>query len=260
MRTLSPEKTMDIHYINLERRKDRDATFLQLNSHLTGLRRVDAVDGTKLQEEQLIRAGIIAEHLPTYSPGALGCAMSHKSVWEDCARRESGGTVAEDDAIFNLYFARKASAVIQSLPVDWDIILWGWNFNGGLEVGLMEGLGESLMIFNRTKLGTKIHEFRKMEYDVMPLRLCGVFGLIAYSFSPKGARLLLEKCFPLRKELIDVPSIGRILGIPSMSEHMRSSGLDIALNKHYPTLKSYVAIPPLVWTENDKSQSDVNNI
>jgi hypothetical protein len=81
------------------------------------------------------------------------------------------------------------------------------------------------------------------------MRLHGAFGIVAYTVSVKGAQRLLDKCFPLRNEVITIPTLHR---------QMWNCGLDVVLNKIYPTLQAHVSVPPLVWTENDKTTSDIN--
>jgi len=80
------------------------------------------------------------------------------------------------------------------------------------------------------------------------MRLITAFGTVCYSVSPQGAKSLLQRCFPLKNEIVSIPSLDR---------RFLSFGIDSIMNKHYSALKSYVCFPPLVWTENDKSTSDV---
>jgi glycosyl transferase family 25 len=239
---------MEIYYINLKRRADRNAAFLRHNSHLKRLHRVEAVEAGELEIPRLISEGTIAQELPCYSPASLGNALTQKRIWEDCIRNGTGGTVAEDDAVFNLHFEEKSAKVLASFAADWDLILWGWNFDSVMDVDMLEGLRRSTMIFDGEKLGSQIQAFQEMEFESTALRLYGTFGTVAYTASLKGMKLLLEKCFPLRHEQIDIPSLRR---------RMWNAGIDTLLNKHYPEMKAYVAVPPLVWTENDKSTSDI---
>jgi glycosyl transferase, family 25 len=158
-------------------------------------------------------------------------------------------TVAEDDAVFNRHFSGKAAGVLHELPADWDIVLWGWNFDAILHVELIDGLKRSVMRFDHARLEHRIGEFQNTDYRVLPLRLLAAFGIVCYSVSPRGARRLLDRCFPLANELISIPGCRRRLPNTSVAHVM---------NKHYGDLKSYVSFPPLVWTENDKQSSDVN--
>jgi len=241
---------MEICYINLAERADRDAAFLKLNSHLTGLRKIAAVNGRLLQVDELIRDGTTTGPLPSFSAASLANAISHKRIWEHYSQKASGVTVAEDDAIFNLRFEDTASSVLAKLDPDWDLMFWGWNFDSHVDVEIIPGLKRCIFVFDPAMLGTKIEEFRKIDCETVALRLFGAHGTVAYSASPKGLKLLLQHCFPLRHELILMSSINKPKAIWNCS-------LDVTMSKYFPILKAYVCVPPLVWTENDKSVSDV---
>ena len=73
-----------IHLINLDRSTERLHRFQERNFHLPKIVRVPAVDGSALDREELIRAGVINRDLP-YAAGTLGCAMSHLSLWKMAA-------------------------------------------------------------------------------------------------------------------------------------------------------------------------------
>ena len=240
---------MEVLYLNLERRKERDEQFRRLNAAIADFRRWNAVDGGRLRTEDLLRERVIAEPLRAYTPGALGCAMSHRSVWEHSVATTAVQTVAEDDAVFNRHFAAKAANVLAALPPDWDVVLWGWNFDAVLHAQVLEGMKQSVMRFDRRRLGSRLSEFQERQYDVLPLRLIAAFGTVCYSVSPKGAQRLIERCFPLKNEKI---------AVPGMRWSLPNAGIDVVMNKHYGTLKSYVSFPPLVWTENDKASSDIH--
>ncbi|MGO9112614.1 MAG: hypothetical protein ACLP9L_25565 [Thermoguttaceae bacterium] len=53
----------------------------------------------------------------------------------------------------------------------------------------------------------------------------------------------------MKNETVSIPGLGR---------QLVNFGIDTIMNKHYRALNSYVCLPPLVGTENDKSTSDVN--
>ena len=202
-----------------------------------------------MDNEELLRRGLIVEPLKAYTAGALGCALSHKSLWDHCACGEAAVTVCEDDAIFNRDFSARAATVLRGLPPDWDIILWGWNFDSVLHVELIEGMKQTVMRFDPSQLAQRTAEFQGKRYEILPMRLVAAFGIVCYSLSPRGARSLSERCFPLRNEIVSIPGLGR---------DVLNFGIDSIMNKHYRALRSYVCFPPLVWTENDKSTSDVS--
>ena len=171
----------------------------------------------------------------------LGGALSQKKVWERCISTAATVTVAEDDAVFNRHFVDKAGKTLVSLPTDWDIILWGWNFDAPLHIEVLEGVTESFMHFDAGRLRPRLHEFQEREYSVLPVRLLGIFGIPCYSISPQGA-CRLTSCITLHREPVPVPSL---------ADTRRNATLDILMNKYYGSLKAYVALPPLVWTENN---------
>jgi GR25 family glycosyltransferase involved in LPS biosynthesis len=239
---------MQVFYINLAGRKDRDEEFLGRNSRCADCRRFDAVQGDLLRIEELLAAGLIAEPLHDYSMGVLGSALSHKGLWERAVATAAAVTIAEDDAVLNRRFAEKAANVTAKLPADWDIILWGWNFDSILHCEVIAGLKQGVMHFDPAPLREKLDRFQDLDVDPLPLRLFGAFGILCYSVSPKGARLLIGHCFPLRNELISVPGLGR---------QLKNFSIDVLMNKYYRVLKAFVAFPPLAWSENDKTTSDL---
>jgi len=239
---------MDFCYINLPDRPDRNAAFQKLNSHLPLINRVDAAQARDIDIQKLISARVIAGPLPNFSPASLANALSHKRIWDHYAKKSEAVTIAEDDAVFNHHFARKSAQVLAALPSDWDMILWGWNFDAHLDVEILPGLKRCIMVFEGKKLGSKVHDFQRLDCELAPLGVIGAFGTVAYSASPKGLKTLLQNCFPLKHELIHMSCISKAIW---------NCSLDVTMNKFFPTMKAYVCTPPLVWTENDKSLSDV---
>jgi GR25 family glycosyltransferase involved in LPS biosynthesis len=238
-----------VYYLNMAKRTERNERFLKWNAPVADVERVEAVNGSGLRVEELIRNGMIQEPLKTYTAGGLGCAASHKKMWERSVAENAVVTVAEDDAVLNRRFAQKAEALLASLGPDWDIVLWGWNFDAILHFEILEGMKRMVMRPDRRPLGDRLCEFQEKDYDARPFRLIAAFGTICYSVSPKGAEQLLRLCFPLKNERITVPG---------MKGTLPNAGIDVVMIKHYRKLKSYVSLPPLVWTENDKSASDIH--
>jgi glycosyl transferase family 25 len=132
---------VEIVYLNLAARPERNEQFLRLNAGLADFRRIDAIFGADQRADELIRAGVIVEPRTSFTHGALGNALSHKRVWEQCAAGDHVVTLAEDDGAINRQFPQKAPEVLAKLPPDWDIVLWGWNFDSVLHVGIMGGCG-----------------------------------------------------------------------------------------------------------------------
>jgi glycosyl transferase, family 25 len=121
-----------VHVINLDRNPDRLAEFRSVNRHLTELSRAVAFDGSKLDLAELERKRLISadiRHPDYYSVGGVGLAMPHVALWDLAIKTGTTLTLAEDDAIFHSRFDACAPDVIGTLPADWDVILWGFNFD-----------------------------------------------------------------------------------------------------------------------------------
>ena len=73
---------MRVYYLNMAKRTERNERFLKWNAPVADVERVEAVNGSGLRVEELIRNGMIQEPLKTYTAGGLGCAASHKKMWE----------------------------------------------------------------------------------------------------------------------------------------------------------------------------------
>ena len=208
-----------------------------------------AVDGDTLRNDDLVADGVIEEPMKSYTPGALGCALSHLRIWDFCIASQAPLTCAEDDAVFNRHFATRATDTLALLPPDWDLILWGWNFDSILHVQALEGVKDSVMYFDGGKLGPRLAQFQQSPHKVLAFRLIQTFGTVCYTVSPTGAQFLRKNCFPLKNEGIY---------IPGMKKAIVNLNIDSVMNKYYASMKAFVAFPPLVWTEHDKATSDVN--
>jgi GR25 family glycosyltransferase involved in LPS biosynthesis len=241
--------------MNLDRSPDRLAEFTRINSHLGEFTRFSAVDGRTVDLERLVGAGLVASDiLTTYSVGALGCAMSHVALWKRCLASSEMITIAEDDAIFYTQFASQAARVLADLPADWDIILWGWNFDMFLSIEMLPGLSPCLAQFDEVKSMEGVAPFQTQELRPNPLRLRRAFGTPCYSVSPNGARNLMTKCLPLRPLTFTFPEALR--AVPRM-QYFRAVGIDVTMSAIYPELNAFICFPPLVITRNDRSQSTI---
>ena len=232
---------MDIHFINLDRRKDRLLEFEARNGHLRlNFLRFPGIEGRGLARNLLVDRGIITADL-AYSDGMLGCALSHFALWDLAIEQNRSLTVAEDDAIFNSGFDPAAASLLNSLPPDWHIVLWGWNFDSVLLFYMLPGVSPCLGVFNQDYLRAGIDAFQTLNLRPQPFRLINAFGTVGYSISPTGALALKQHCLPLRNKVVLVPGLKRAVV---------NSSIDITLNDAYARLNAYVSFPPLIITKN----------
>ncbi len=234
---------MDVIVINLDRSADRLAAFSRRNGHLQAVRRFAAIDGRGLDPLRLIADGVIEPAIAAlYTKGALGCALSHRALWDAAISGGQPLMLCEDDAIFNRRFEATATALVdRSLPGDWDIVLWGYNFDEYIQIDMLPGVSRAVMQFDQAAMRGAIAQFQDSAIVPLLFPLHRALGCPAYSISSKGARLLRDHCFPLRELTLALP--GRRV--------VRGRGIDIAMNEAYPRLKAFACVPPLVITEND---------
>jgi hypothetical protein len=125
--------------INLDRYPERLKTFGERNSHLGIIRRLGAIDGTKVNRADLIAHGRLAPEFDI-SDDALGCALSHVSLWHEAIRTERALTIVGDDAVLAPDFVRRAGEILQNAPEGWDLVVWGWNQDATMVAELARGI------------------------------------------------------------------------------------------------------------------------
>lgn len=238
---------MQIHLINLDRSTERLAEFTARNRHLSDITRFTAIDGRQADRGALVAQGIIGADLG-YTDGALGNCLSHLALWERVIAGDKSLTICEDDAIFNRGFERDAAALIDSLSADWHMIFWGWNFDAGALFELLPGVSPFLAQFDQHQMRNGIERFQAADVRPRAFRLLAAFGIVCYSISSAGARLLQGMLLPVRATPVDVPASG---------QRFANVDLSIALLDALPKIRAFASFPPLVITKNDHATSTV---
>lgn len=235
-----------IKVISLNRSIERRLNFRQINTQSNFIF-IDAVDGLDLSAAEIEEKKLFQKNLP-YTPGAYGCALSHLNLWEESITHNRVMTIAEDDAIFRLDFEEKNSQLIDTLPSNWDIVLWGWNFDSILSLNVMPNISPVVMLFNQDQMRASVDAFKASTDTPKLFRLDKCFGMPSYSISPSGARKFKSLCFPLENFNLFFPLLNRSLP---------NNGLDIAMNRIYSSTNSYACFPPLVITKNEHPISTI---
>ncbi|MGC1302044.1 MAG: glycosyltransferase family 25 protein [Caulobacteraceae bacterium] len=236
-----------VHVISLDRTPERWSHF-QADNPGIAMERFAAVDGRAAPLVALVEAGLADAGLG-YTPGAFGCALSHAALWRRCVESGDALTVCEDDAILRPDFAAAAAATAAQVDGA-ELILWGWNFDSVL-AGRLFGETPFAMGFDQARMRGSIDRFREDRVQPTLLRLHRALGTVCYTVTPRGAQVLLARCFPLRPESVFIPLLDRDLP---------NTGVDIAMNAAYPEMAAYVAFPPLALTRNDALASTVEGI
>ena len=119
------------YVINLDRSKDRlkNITKEMNDAHLSFIR-WNAFDGSKLNFNKLIQKNILNEK-NKMMVGAIGCSMSHISLWKEAIKHKKNILVFEDDIKIPRDFSKKLTVYLNQLPSKWDILYLGAsNING----------------------------------------------------------------------------------------------------------------------------------
>uniref|UniRef100_Q3ASL1 Glycosyl transferase, family 25 n=1 Tax=Chlorobium chlorochromatii (strain CaD3) TaxID=340177 RepID=Q3ASL1_CHLCH len=238
---------MKVHVISLKRCTERRKAFMDMNPHVDYLF-FNAVDGSTIPEKVLSNPLLFEKGLP-YTKGAYGCALSHLLLWNKAIKENCVLTIAEDDAIFRKDFHVMQNKLLSSISSDWDIILWGWNFDSILSLNVLPDVSPTVMVFSQEKLRESINTFiEKVTYPSSLFFLDKCFGIPAYTITPQGAIKFKSLCFPLKFFS---------LWFPLLNRKLPNNGIDIAMNKIYSSTNSYVSFPPLVVTKNEHAISTI---
>jgi GR25 family glycosyltransferase involved in LPS biosynthesis len=240
---------MNVHtyVINLDRSTARLENFRRVNGHMPEIHRFSAIEGRDADRVQLVADNVMAPEL-CYSDGALGCALSHIFFWEAATDSGDAITVVEDDAIIHRRFNERSDSLIRALPRDWDLVMWGWNFDSILLTEILPGVSPCLSTFNQDELRVGAEHYTALDFSPQPFRLLRCFGTIGYTVSPAGARKLRERCLPLRPLTVDFPMV---------NPRFENNGIDIAMNAVYPSINAYACFPPMIITKNEHAGSTV---
>ena len=173
-----------IYYINLKRRPDRKNHIEeQLNKYTNNYTRFDAYDGQILDlnnlDNNIIHKNNIKDVLSdkktmgiTLTLGAIGCAMSHRSIWEKIANSNYEKVlILEDDIEINdnIY---NFNSIYNEVPKDWDILY----------------IGSGQYIKNE-----------KITNNIF--KLDHAYCLYGYIINSRSARKLLDNIFPLKQQI-----------------------------------------------------------
>ncbi|MFW7267871.1 glycosyltransferase family 25 protein [Gluconacetobacter sp. Hr-1-5] len=236
-------------YINRDKDVKRREEFIKNNAHISDLIRYSAFDKNLIDRDDLIEREIIDKDCP-YSKAALANALSHITIWNAVLETGKTACIFEDDAVLCNNFVSEYERIVSSVGEDWDIILFGNNFDSSLKVSLVPDILDSVTRFDNEKFIQNHKEFSKKDINSVPLKLVEAFGLCGYAISQKGAYKLINSVVPIKDLMLNIEICG---------SYLRNESLDNFLCAVYRYLNAYICIPPLCVTENDKSKSTMWN-
>src|ERR1700722_18630172 len=118
---------IETYAITTDTASDRFRQFKTLNAHLD-LEPFIGVDGARLSFDDSIRRGFITRDCAasgTVSPGQLGCAISHWTLWWKAVYEQKTLLILEDDAATHPELQTWIGRC--DMPADLDMILFGIN-------------------------------------------------------------------------------------------------------------------------------------
>ena len=199
---------MQIRVLNLARREDRWQRFLLLNAYLKAIEKVDCIDGPMLGVKGLREHGVIREQLPKYQLSTIGNQLTHMREWQRCVDTDDPVTIAEDDAIFHPRFEDHQRETMDTLPDDWDIVFWGWTQCCAVMFEITPGCRWMLGATSREVMPGENRHFTRSPYVPNLHRVSHCYNSFAYTLSPRGAADLLNRCWPLKDETLQMTGTG----------------------------------------------------
>jgi GR25 family glycosyltransferase involved in LPS biosynthesis len=236
-----------IFVISLSRSTDRREKFHRYNAeYLPNYAYIEAVDGNKIDLEQLPDYLFTKEMTKYYTKGAIGCALSHGILWEKCIELDRPIIVMEDDLIVSKDFSNHLQAVMEMLPLDnWDILQLSYNLDTILSYK-NTNYSDCHCIFDDNNItDTMVNDFRSSTIHPTIARLNYCFGTSCYLLHPRGAKLLSKNCFPLNNRVIaNVPFLNTVT----------SHTIDCMMNGLYKNISAFVCIIPFTMTPHNSEQ------
>jgi len=243
--------------INLERRVDRRRQFLAWNEQQPlAFEFFAAADGTRIDRGKLIAAGLLDATDREFNNGALGNALSQLALWRACAAGREPYLVFEDDACLRGDFWQHAKPMIERYLAPHHLMLFGFNTDSVTSLRGSDGFVSAMRFDESIKRHPRFFEEYRRLRDVRPnLFHCRQFwGTLAYAISPRGARALIDACFPL--------SSRRKVELIGENRELAPCGLDGMMNLalQEQRLDVVACYPALVLGPNSHLDSDIQRV
>lgn len=96
-------------------------------------------DKNQFTTKELVEKNIYSEELTSKNhrynkfmmPGEIACAWSHRMIYEDMLKKNySRILVFEDDAVPNSTLIAQIPVILNEIPDDCEVLMWGWSKNG----------------------------------------------------------------------------------------------------------------------------------
>ncbi|MBK5273115.1 MAG: glycosyltransferase family 25 protein [Bacteroidia bacterium] len=135
-------------------------------------------------------------------PGELACAWSHKMIYEDMlASNYKRILIFEDDAVPDPSMVKQIPAIIQEIPENCELLMWGWDKNGAsdLRIRFKQFIYHLQHMIGLLKWDHKIIRRRHARPYSKHLKKAGFHDYTyAYAINSDAARKLIAMQTPLQ--------------------------------------------------------------
>jgi GR25 family glycosyltransferase involved in LPS biosynthesis len=223
---------MKIYVINLVRSSERKEIFDKYNSKYITYEYIEAVDGKELDKKNL-NPEIINDKC-IFPDGYIGNALSHLTLWQKCIELDEPIIIMEDDTIVHNNFNTYLETILKQLPADFDILQLCYNFDHLLSYQTTNYEIANTLFDNKKITKEDIELFRVADINPCIAKLYHCFGISCYIISPRGAKTMIQNCFPLTDGIVFLP-----LGM-----RVRYNSIDCIMNSGYKQINAYVSLLP----------------
>jgi glycosyl transferase family 25 len=238
------EQQFDCFGISLKRTLQRRELFQNQNSHCgINFQYFDGIDGRELDLTQV--EGPIVAKGRSFRPGSIGAAMSHLTLWRQCAEQSRNFVIFEDDAVVRHDIKARLPELLEHLG-KFHVVILGYNTDVPLEIEIAPGVVFGGGFSERYPSPKHLTDFSTSANQVALHKLRMSIGIPGYVISPEGAQLLIRECFPMDHRLVT---------FASWKVATPCRNLDAIMATLYPNIKAYACVAPLVMTPNEQSSS-----
>lgn len=249
---MSGHTSHKIKIVSLKELPQRRKYFEENNSHIQ-YEFFDAINGRTVSDEVLNDINIFAEDLNDYTPGAKGCALSHRALWKECIETNQPMIIAEDDTVFRLDFCEQYNQLIEEIPENWDILTLSWGLDTTfITKDIDDGYTEFHMFQDHKNID--IEKFKRKKSKPNLFLQDFSIGTVCYAITPSGAKKFLDFCFPIENFTLSWEFNHPETSCRGM---FKSEGIDVSMLSMKHMMNWYVATPQIVMTENIRSESTI---
>lgn len=239
MQDTRPTAVEDIDWLVLsaESRPERLAQFKSTNGHLgLPIEVVAASEAREVDLRELAQIDLVDPEIDEWDAEGVANALSHWLCWHQAVETQRTICIFQDSAVLRHDFVPRVQGLLGVIPEGWEYLQLGINTQSGIDFQITPDCRYRGRFTRETAREADLETFMAAVTPVVPLRLFNAFGGFAYMVTPAGAQRLIEQCFPLATQVLNVPCLrGRI----------RTNSIDAVMNQFFGSMPAHVCFPPL---------------